>query len=115
MNSVESIVPILSVENMKRALAFYVDLLGFENADWGDDDFTGVSRDGCTILLRRHDNDSELGRVYMAVEDARAIHDYLADNDVTILMAPKARPWGLEIAVQDPDGNILRIGSEPEE
>ena len=35
--------PILRVEEMARALSFYVDLLGFENADWGDEEFTNIS------------------------------------------------------------------------
>ena len=56
MNTIESISPILSVADMQRSLAFYVNLLGFENADWGDDHFTGVSRDGSTILLRKDVN-----------------------------------------------------------
>lgn len=112
--TIESISPILSIEKMERSLAFYCGLLDFENAEWGDDDFTGVSRDGSTILLRRHDDEPELGRIYLAVDDACKIHDHLAAEGATILMAPTARPWGLEIAVEDPDGNILRFGSEPE-
>lgn len=43
--------PILRVENMEASLRFYVDLLGFRNADWGSDDFTCISRQGAVMYL----------------------------------------------------------------
>jgi hypothetical protein len=36
----ECIEPILRIENMAASLRYYVDSLGFANADWGSDDFT---------------------------------------------------------------------------
>lgn len=114
MNPIESISPILSVADMQRSLHFYVDLMGFENADWGDENFTGVTRDGCTILLRKAD-DPTCGRIYISVENAREMHEHLAPKGVTILMEPTNKPYALEVTIEDPDGNILRIGSEPEE
>lgn len=45
--------PILRVERMEASLRFYVDLLGFTNASWGDNDFTHVSRDKAGIYLCR--------------------------------------------------------------
>jgi catechol 2,3-dioxygenase-like lactoylglutathione lyase family enzyme len=47
--------PILRVENMQASLRFYVDALGFENVNWGTDDFTSVSRDRAAIYLCRGD------------------------------------------------------------
>jgi hypothetical protein len=32
---------------------------------------------------------------------------------VNILLPPTNFPWALEMQVEDPDGNVLRIGSEP--
>ena len=37
--------PILRVEDIKGALAFYVERLGFQNASWGMGGFTSVNRD----------------------------------------------------------------------
>ncbi|HYP09555.1 MAG TPA: hypothetical protein VER03_25240 [Bryobacteraceae bacterium] len=37
--------PILSIADMARSLRYYVDVLGFMNAEWGGTDFTRVSRD----------------------------------------------------------------------
>jgi len=36
--------PILRVENMEASLRFYVGVLGFANASWGNQDFTSVNR-----------------------------------------------------------------------
>jgi catechol 2,3-dioxygenase-like lactoylglutathione lyase family enzyme len=47
--------PILRVENMQAALRFYVDVLGFEYADWGTEDFTSISRDRAAIYLSQGD------------------------------------------------------------
>jgi len=45
--------PILRVENMEASVRFYVDLLGFKNANWGNDEFTSVNRDRVGIYLCR--------------------------------------------------------------
>ncbi|MBS12805.1 MAG: hypothetical protein CME19_14515 [Gemmatimonadetes bacterium] len=113
MNTIESISPILSVADMQRSLGFYVDLLGFENAEWCNDTFTGVSRDGCSILLRQ-DDDPAPSRIYISLENARAVHDELKPKGVTIVMGPTDKGHALEITIEDPDGNLIRIGSEPE-
>ena len=42
---IENIQPILSVKDMTVSRAFYKDILGFEEADWGNDNFTSISRD----------------------------------------------------------------------
>ena len=38
--------PILRVEDMTRALRYYVDVLGFTNADWGSDEMKVGDPDG---------------------------------------------------------------------
>ena len=43
--------PILNVSDMARSLQYYVDVLGFTNADWGGPDFTRVGRDDAGIYL----------------------------------------------------------------
>jgi len=47
----EGSAPVLRVENMAASLRFYVDVLGFENAAWGTEDFTNVRRDYAGIYL----------------------------------------------------------------
>jgi predicted enzyme related to lactoylglutathione lyase len=38
----------------------------------------------------------------------------LKARGVKILLEPTNFPWALEFQVEDPDGNVLRFGSEPE-
>jgi uncharacterized glyoxalase superfamily protein PhnB len=51
--------------------------------------------------------------VWIGVEDARKLHDELKSQGVTILMPLTNHSWALEFQVEDPDGNVLRFGSEP--
>ena len=74
--------PILLVEDINASLGFYVDKLGFKNADWGGDDFTSVNRDGAVMYLCRGDQGQGGAWIWIGVEDAEKLHDEL-----------KARAW----------------------
>lgn len=111
----EHIDPILRVEDIQRALAFYVGVLGFEAAPWGDDDFTYVSRGELGIYLCRGAQ-GQLGTwVWIGVSDVRALFTTLNQQGIKIRQMPTPRPWALEMHVEDPDGHVLRFGSEPEQ
>jgi catechol 2,3-dioxygenase-like lactoylglutathione lyase family enzyme len=105
--------PILRVENMQASLRFYVDALGFENVGWGTDDFTSVSRDRAAIYLCRGDQGRGGAWVWIGVEDAEKLHAELKARGVAIRLPPTNYPWALEMQIEDPDGNVLRLGSEP--
>jgi catechol 2,3-dioxygenase-like lactoylglutathione lyase family enzyme len=111
---VERIEPVLRVENMQASLRFYVDVLGFQNADWGSDDFTGLARGGGSLYLCHGDQGRGGAWVWIGVDDVRPLYDELKARGVPILLPPTNFPWALEMRVADPDGNILRFGSEPE-
>ena len=105
--------PILRVENMQASLRFYVDLLGFQNAPWGSDDFTSVTRDRAGIYLCRGGQGRGGAWVWVGVEDAEKLHEELKARGVTIRLPPTNFPWALEMQIEDPDGNVLRLGSDP--
>ena len=105
--------PILRVEDMKASLGFYVDKLGFKNAHWGSDDFTSVNRDRAGIYLCRQGQGRGGAWVWVGVEDAETLHDELVAKGVAIRMPLTNFAWALEFQVEDPDGNVLRFGSEP--
>jgi predicted enzyme related to lactoylglutathione lyase len=105
--------PILRVESMEASLRFYVDLFGFRNAEWGSHDFTCVSRDDAVIYLCRGDQGRGGAWVWVGVEDAEKLHEELKACGVAIRMPPTYHSWAVEIQVEDPDGNVLRFGSEP--
>jgi predicted enzyme related to lactoylglutathione lyase len=98
---------------MDASLRFYVDILGFENADWGGSDFTSVSRDQATIYLCRPDEGYGGAWVWIGVDDVDRLHEELQERGVPIVTPPTNYPWALEMEVEDPDGNLLRFGSEP--
>ena len=105
--------PILSVRDMARSLRYYVDVLGFSNADWGGDDFTLVSRDGAGIYLAEADQGHPGTWAWVGVDDVEALHREYAASGAIIREPPRNFPWAYEMKVEDPDGHVLRIGSEP--
>jgi len=109
----ENSAPILRVEEMQASLHFYVDLLGFKNAPWGNDDFTHVSRDSAGIYLCRGGQGRGAAWVWIGVSDAEKLHEEFKSRGVLIRMPPTNYSWALEFHVEDPDGNVLRLGSEP--
>jgi predicted enzyme related to lactoylglutathione lyase len=109
----ENSAPILRVEDMERSLHFYVDQLGFKNADWGSPDFTSVNRDRAGIYLCRGGQGRGGAWVWIGVEDATKLHGELQARGVAIRTPLTNHPWALEFQVEDPDGNVLRFGSEP--
>jgi predicted enzyme related to lactoylglutathione lyase len=105
--------PILNVANMARSLQYYVEVLGFRNADWGRDDFTCVTRDGASIYLAEGDQGRPGTWVWLGVEDVEALHEEYSQSGATILHPPENFPWACEMKVGDPDGHVLRFGSDP--
>jgi catechol 2,3-dioxygenase-like lactoylglutathione lyase family enzyme len=105
--------PILNVASLPRSLRYYVDVLGFANAGWGGDDFTCVTRDGASIYLAEGDQGQPGTWVWIGVGDVAALHDEYRDRGAIILHPPENFPWACEMKVGDPDGHVLRFGSDP--
>jgi predicted enzyme related to lactoylglutathione lyase len=105
--------PILRVEDMQASLRFYVNVLGFKNAEWGTDDFTSINRPGGAIYLCRGAQGRGEAWIWIGVEDVEALHRELKERGVEIRMEPTNYSWALEMHVEDPDGNVIRFGSEP--
>lgn len=108
------ITPILRVEDMKRSLDFYVGQLGFRNAEWGDDDFTAVHREDAGLMLCRGGQGNPGTWVYAGVNNARELHDEFVQRGLAHVGDLTNRPWALEFTLRDPDGHVIRFGSEPE-
>lgn len=112
--AVECIIPILRVADLAASLGFYRQVLGF-SVDWeAGADMASVSRDGKPIMLC-HGGQGQPGTwVWVGVEDARALHDEVAARGARIRLAPARHEWALEFQVEDPDGHVLRFGSDPD-
>jgi predicted enzyme related to lactoylglutathione lyase len=109
----ECISPVLRVENMQAALRFYVDALGFKNAEWGNDNFTMVTIGNHGIYLCRGEQGRGGAWVWIGVESIDHIYDEARARGLTVHMPPTNFSWAYEIQLADPDGNILRLGAEP--
>jgi len=105
--------PILRVENMAASLKFYVGLLGFQNASWGNDHFTHISRGGAGIYLSRGEQGAGQAWVWIGVDDVNKLYAEYTGSGVTVRIPPTNYSWALEMQIEDPDGNVLRMGSEP--
>jgi catechol 2,3-dioxygenase-like lactoylglutathione lyase family enzyme len=105
----EQAIPILRVEDAAVAMAWY-EKLGFEK-QWehrfepGFPAFVEVTRGEVRLYLSEHKGDARPGTlVYLWVRDMDALAATLGAEVTGV-------PWGREIAVRDPDGNRLRIGT----
>ena len=107
--------PILSVRDMARSIRYYVDVLGFSKADWGGDDFTCVTRDNAGIYLSEGDQGQPGTWAWIGVENVEALYEEYKAKGATILHPPENYAWALEMKVGDPDGHVLRFGSDPKE
>jgi predicted enzyme related to lactoylglutathione lyase len=109
----ENSAPILRVADMSVSVRYYVEVLGFRNADWGNDDFTSVNRDNAGIYLCRGGQGQAGTWVWIGVEDVEILYEEYKAKGAKIRHPPLNFPWALEMKVEDLDGHVLRFGSEP--
>jgi catechol 2,3-dioxygenase-like lactoylglutathione lyase family enzyme len=113
---VECVIPILRVADLGRSLDWYASVLGFKR-DWGADaaspGMASVSRDGKAIMLCQGGQGSPGTWVWVGVEDVEPLYLQLRQAGARIIQAPTNYWWALEIRIEDPDGHVLRFGSEP--
>ena len=109
----ECSVPILRVANMKRSVRYYVKILGFKNAPWGNQYFTGVSRGKAHLYLCQGSQGRKGTWAWIGVGDVAALHLEYKRKGAKIRHSPRNFPWAYEMKVGDPDGHVLRFGCEP--
>jgi catechol 2,3-dioxygenase-like lactoylglutathione lyase family enzyme len=112
---IENITPILSVKDMTVSRNFYKNILGFEEADWGTDDFTSISRDKSGIYLCKGAQGNPGTWLWIGFDgDIIQLYNELKAKGVTIRQPPLNYSWALEMHVEDPDGHVLRFGTDPD-
>jgi uncharacterized glyoxalase superfamily protein PhnB len=112
---VECIIPILPVHNVQSSIRFYTEVLGF-TVDWGGEEGSGmasVSRNGHAIMFCQGDQEQSRTLIWIGVEDIEPLFEQWRARGVTFRQTPVNYPWAHEMEVQDPDGHVLRVGSEP--
>ena len=112
---VECIIPILRAANLPGSVRYYVDVLGFK-VDWGAEVGSGmasVSRDGHSIMLCQGEQGHSGTWLWVGVEDIEPLFEHFKQKGAKIRQAPTDRPWAYEMQIEDPDGHVLRFGSDP--
>ena len=92
-----------------------MDVLGFK-VNWGgeaESTFASVSRDGRSIMLAQGEQGHPGTWLWIGVEDIEPLFAEYSANGVKIRERPTNYPWAYEMKIEDPDGHVLRFGSEP--
>ena len=111
---VENVTPILRVSDMNKSLSFYIDILGFKKADWGDDSFTSINKDNSGLYLCKGGQGVSGTWIWIGFDgDIFVLHEKLKSTGVTVKLPPTNFSWAYEMQVEDPDGHILRFGTDP--
>ncbi|MDG3005116.1 bleomycin resistance protein [Paludisphaera mucosa] len=108
----EGVTPILRVASLPASLAFYEGVLGFR-LDWRAGPMAGVSRDRAGLMLCEGSQGRPGTWVWFGVEDVEPLFGEYSAAGATIRLGPTNYPWAREFHVEDPDGHVLRFGSEP--
>ena len=105
--------PVFRVQDMAASLHFYCDGLHFKQAPWGTNEFTCVMRGHAHIYLCHEGQGRGGAWAWVDAKDVTALYEELKGRDVNIVLPPTNYFWALEMHVEDPDGNVLRLASDP--
>jgi catechol 2,3-dioxygenase-like lactoylglutathione lyase family enzyme len=110
----ECVIPILRVNSLAASIRFYVDVLGFK-VDWGgeaESTFASVSRDGRALMLSQGEQGQPGTWLWIGVEDIEPLFAEYRTKGVKFREGPTNYPWAYEMKIEDPDGHVLRFGSD---
>jgi len=108
-------VPVFYVEDVAASIRYYQEALGFKLLFRVGEWFASVARGECNVFLTADNQSQPRMWVYVGVADVRALHTQFLQSGAKIRNPPNNFEWALEMQVEDLDGNVLRLGSEPEE
>ena len=106
--------PIFRVASLRASIGYYVNALGFK-VNWDAGGFASVSRDRCCLFLCEGDQGHTGTWTWIGVNDTESLAAEFRQSGATIRHPPTNYPWAYEMQVEDLDGNVLRMGSEPKE
>jgi catechol 2,3-dioxygenase-like lactoylglutathione lyase family enzyme len=117
-NNFIQITPFMNVQDIKSALQFFTDILGFKVLFRNEPYYAYIEREGCGIRILESTEATYGGRdfaYYIDVRDVDALYaelkpklDTLPPKDV---VGPKNQGYGQrELLVRVPDGNVMAFG-----
>ncbi|MGB8887844.1 MAG: glyoxalase superfamily protein [Candidatus Korobacteraceae bacterium] len=112
-NVLECVIPIFRVGNLPASIDYYVKVLGFK-VDWHEPGImASVSRNRCGIMLCEGDQGNPGTWVWIGAEDVETLFEEYVRKGAKIRHPPTNYAWAYEMQIEDPDGHVLRFGSEP--
>jgi uncharacterized glyoxalase superfamily protein PhnB len=111
------VTPVLRVANVVASIDYYTRALAFhvnfkfpnENAPF----FASISRGRCDLFLSEGDQGNPGSWVWIDGVDVEKVYEEFRASGARIRNPPTNYEWALEMQVEDLDGNVLRIGSDP--
>ena len=107
----------LQVRDLERAATFYEQRLGLQRAPASPPGAVVFATEPVAFAVRDPLPGTDLGSgqpglgvaLWMGADDAQALHDRLAADDVEIVQAPFDGPFGRTFVLRDPDGYAVTV------
>lgn len=109
----EGVNPILRVQDLSASVDYYVKILGFKVTWHYPGIIASVARDRCNMMLCEGNQGHPGAWVWIGVEDIELLFEEYKSKGAKIRNPPSNYEWAYEMQIEDPDGNVLRMGSEP--
>jgi catechol 2,3-dioxygenase-like lactoylglutathione lyase family enzyme len=109
----DSLIPVLYSEDIRRSIAYYRDILGFQGSwEWDEDpSFGGVDWEGVRIFFCKQGQGNPGTWLCINLDDVDEYYGLIRGRGAKILSPPDDKPWSMrEMLVQDPDGHVIRFG-----
>lgn len=106
--------PVFFVKDVDASVAYYVDALGFALRWRYNSGFACVAQGKCSIFLTDDNQSQSRMWIWVGVPNVRALHAQYLSSGAKVRNPPNNFNWAIEMQVEDLDGNVLRIGSDPE-
>lgn len=122
--------PVLRVRDVRAAVAYYREKLGFDCPD--ESIYDGIGDEGAIYaIMRRSDAAIHLGRArtghtidpgqppnslgaYLYVPEVKELFAEFQKRGAEIVQEPRVAPYGFEeVVVRDPDGYHITFGADP--
>ena len=111
------VTPVLRVSSVPASIEYYTRTLGFQvNFRFPDEHapfFASISRGRCNLFLCAGDQGNPGSWVWIDGVDVASVYEEFRASGAKIRNPPTNYEWALEMQVEDLDGNVLRIGSDP--
>ena len=112
-NMFGGVTPIFRVQSLPASIDYYVRVLGFK-VDWEHANvIASVKRDRCGIFLCEGDQGNPGTWVWIGVGDVDLLLEEYSIKGARVRHPPTNYQWAYEMQIEDPDGNVLRFGSDP--